>query len=202
VTGDEYTYLEAEAHRAIGRWIVEFSLLMEYMRTAIVERLNPDPPILADLALGEATANQIASVFFGMCRQLADLDKDEVKIAARLQARMVHGEIERRNDIAHGDWWIDTRISADAPAGKVRNIRIRPARKEGPMKVIEVTPDELDDWSGSLAALRDLITEYGYICLGARPYAAEDIRVRDIFVMKSGEIAREGPRAAEFERWV
>lgn len=200
--GGDYTYVEAEAHRAIGRWMVEFSRLVECMRTSILERLNADPGIIADLALGEATANQIASVFFGMCRHLTDLDNDEQKVAARLQTRVVTDEIERRNDIAHGDLWIDPRSFSDWPEGRVQIIRIRPARKAGPFKTIDVMPDELDKWSESLAALRDLVTEYGYICTGARPYASEGIRVRDILVMKSGEVVREGPRAATFPPWL
>lgn len=194
--GERETEFEREAHRAIGRYVVEFSLLMAYMRTLITERLNPDPTILGDLVLGEAMPAQIASAFFGTCRELADLDQSEQKVASRLRARVL-AEIERRNDIAHGDWFIDAGRSLDA----VYLIRIRPMRKEGATKTIDVTTELLDQWSDSLVALRALVTEFGYICTGADPYNREGIHVGDILVMQSGEVVRAGQRADEISNY-
>ena len=60
---------------------------------------------LADIALGESTAGQIANVFFGLCRDAAAFTGDEGKIATRLEAE-VSEAILTRKDIAHGDWRI------------------------------------------------------------------------------------------------
>ena len=58
--GVDFEHFEREAHRAIGRYVVEFSRLIFHMRRQLTERLNPDPLILAELVTGEAHADQIS----------------------------------------------------------------------------------------------------------------------------------------------
>jgi hypothetical protein len=106
VSDPHYKEQVDNAYRAIGRYVVEFSQLLYHLRTLIAHRLPTDPATIAFLVLGEAQAQQLANVFFGTCRVVADLDAEEQKVAAWLRNR-VNGQIELRNEIAHGDWFVD-----------------------------------------------------------------------------------------------
>jgi hypothetical protein len=96
-----------EAYRAIGRYVVTFSHLVFAMRSSIENRLmgGENGYHLVQLALGEAAAAQLANSFFGMCSEEAMLEHDEDRKIARMVKTNVFEEINRRNDIAHGDWW-------------------------------------------------------------------------------------------------
>jgi hypothetical protein len=88
VTGDvELQELTDEAHRAIGRYVVSFSLLIYEMRARIGDALTTREK-LADLALGQATGQQIADSFFGICRHEGDLSDAEINIANQLQTEV------------------------------------------------------------------------------------------------------------------
>lgn len=95
-----------DAYRAVGRWFVQFSRMLFHMRLCMEGCLGrPDDPMLAKLALGEMTADPLANAFFGMCFHAGELDDQEEKVAVRLR-KEVRDEITRRNDFAHGDWWL------------------------------------------------------------------------------------------------
>jgi hypothetical protein len=190
--GDEETY------RALGRYVVEFSRLVFQMRAMVIETLDSDPPLVAELTLGEANPNQIASVFFGACRVIANGHEGaSKKIETRLMDRVVRDTIERRNDLAHGDWFVEPQDVTKGCATAVV-IRIRPVRKEGALKTLGVTPNLLDEWADDVSALRAHVTEYGAICIGADPYGREGIGVADIFDLRGKEVVRSGPRAGDF----
>ncbi len=94
-----------DAFRAVGRYVVEFSRLVFNMRFAMERRLANEDPTVPALALGELFAGQIADSFFAICQHVGDLDEAETKVAICLK-NDVRDEIKRRNDFAHGDWWI------------------------------------------------------------------------------------------------
>jgi hypothetical protein len=129
-----------------------------------------------------------------MCRQTADLDEHESAIASTLRSR-VKAQITWRNDLAHGDWFVHLSRLGIVPIGASQVVRIKPMRSDGAIEVIDLAPGDIDQRSDQVAALRDLVTEYGLICFGIRDYAG--MRVGDVLVKRSGEIVREGPRAPE-----
>ena len=93
-----------EAHRAIGRYVVEFSMLISDMREGIELALGSEEndPMIAKLALGEAFASQITNSFFAICERKTELDDEEKQVAIRLK-KEVGDAIKDRNDFAHGD---------------------------------------------------------------------------------------------------
>jgi hypothetical protein len=169
-----------------------------HMRLAITGRLAGDAPIAAMLALGEATASQIANAFFAICEEIGSLDDEEKKIARRL-ARSVNDEIKRRNDFTHGDWWVGFGRKPSGALGDPALWRVKPTRRAGRIQERDFPIGELDELSDGLHALRQHVTEFGEICLQqARMefigYRA-GIRVRDIFVLRDNQVVREGPEA-------
>jgi hypothetical protein len=202
-----------DAHRAIGRYVVEFSHLVSCMRCMIGDRLvvgTSDAHLddadfereieLADLVLGEASAQAIANVLFGMCRVAADLDDGERKIASVL-SEAVNRTIEQRNDIAHGDWMVGALTAGGESVIAPRLVRIRPARKKEMTKVSVYAPEDLDKVSAAVRELSERVVDFGNLCLGilvaqqgsADPAAVP--RVRDVLVNKNGQVLREGPMA-------
>jgi hypothetical protein len=199
---------DVEAHtstgyRALGRYIAEFSRLILVIRDLMVERLRKpdDPPQLAALPFGGVTAEPIATAFFGMCRMLMEHDHEE-DIAARKLRRAVVDQIERRNRVAHGDWYIgywsrtggpepgDETVEAMAPWVE----RLAPGRKAGPWSV---SSEDLDKESEALVRLRTLVHEYGWVCFGRHRRAK---RVSDVLVVED-EKAEFGPLASRYE-WI
>ena len=191
-----------EVYRAIGLFFVEFSRLVFSMRVIIIEQLDTDPGVFAELALGEATASNITSAFFGICRAAAELDEKgvEAKIESRLKGEVVSDAIEQRNDLAHGDWIIDE-VGHSRGLGVATVIRVRPARsprKGGPLKAFTATPELLAGWAERVSVLRTMVAEYGAICIGSDPYGRNNIRPPDVFVMQGQDVVRAGPSASEF----
>lgn len=140
---------ENDAYRAIGRYVVEFSRLIFFMRLTIIRQLMVDNGRVVDgsvpeLVLGEAYADQLTNAFFAICQHVADLDDEETGVATRLKTE-VKKAIKDRNDLAHGDWW----INESGP----RLSRIKPGRKQGAeiSKLLPVT--EIDDRSDALRGL-------------------------------------------------
>ena len=189
-------------------------MLIAFMRGTMCERLmKPGDGInMAELALGEANAYQITNSFFAMCESAQPwFDEDEAKIARRLRALVIDA-IGRRNDIAHGDWWIQERGEHDVLAIRPPTlIRVKPARspgpeRPGPRSVEQVTSSDLDAEAAALDALRGDVTEFGRLALQLPAVQRVTIhpRVRDIFVLKgSGKqarVVREGPKAEKWRR--
>jgi hypothetical protein len=186
-----------DAYRAVGRYVVEFSRLVFHMRFQIERQLATDP-VVAALALGEAQANQITEAFFAICQHVAELDKGEVEIATRLK-KEVRDEIARRNDFAHGDWWIGFGKKEDGSAGDPMLLRVKPGRKKNPHQPKFLSVDQIDAVSDELYALRQQVAEFGDLCLGAWPSSPlvaneEPVRVREIYrLSKENRIVRDGP---------
>jgi hypothetical protein len=194
---ERFQQQQDDAYRALGRYVAEFSRLIFHMRIAMSIRLSPTGDLrLAELALGEATAGPITSSFFAMCLLTADLDDDEKSIAGKLQ-EAVTDEIKRRNDFAHGDWWIGWGPgTGEMSAPKLG--RVKPGRGKGDFKSAEQSAATLDALSDSLSELRNLVGEFGDICFKQHAYhpALHEtaIRVRDVLTLqgsrRSGHVIR------------
>lgn len=191
-----------DAYRAVGRWFVEFSRLLFHMRLCMEDRLGQsDDPMLAKLALGEMTADPLANAFFGMCLHAVDLDDQEEKVAVRLR-KEVRDEIGRRNDFAHGDWWIGFGVKEDGAGGDPALMRTKPSRKKDPWVTREVPITEIDERAEALHDLRQMVAEFGGICLNpdrATFIWGRAIRVRDVFRWdkQTSRVFRDGPLAGE-----
>ena len=186
-----------EGYRALGRYIATFSLMVKEMRDRMVWRLQrpEDPPLLADLAFGAATAEPISSAFFAMCRLLLLHEADELKTATRLR-KLVGEELKLRNDVAHGDWyigWISVPGGSAEPQLQPHWVeRIKATRKEGPLAPIS---EDLDARSEELEQLTEFLREYGLVCFGmhGRQIAGQPLRVRDVVCLVDGQPAY-GPK--------
>src|SRR5579862_2050863 len=148
MTEDEYERQTNESLRAIGRYVVEFSQLVRSMRNVVARRLTwgCHPVVLGELTLGEATASQIADVFFGMCKEWSQLDAEEAKVASALR-KAVKQAIEKRNDVAHGDWHVGLPADKDEHVERAVIIRYRPLRSEGIQKIESLSVADLDGLS-------------------------------------------------------
>lgn len=213
----EYQRQTDDAFRAVGRYVVEFSQLTSRMRRLVAWRLTigRDNPMLAELVLGDAMASQIADAFFGLCAYVGHFDEPEERIATNLR-NTVKRAIEKRNDIAHGDWWIGL-ASYDADAIDLPTlIRIRPVRSHGVEKVEELAVADIDALSRKIGLLINDLEEFGQIALGLplmrsntppaggprgkTNVSVGEYRVADILALRDGKIARDGPCAAEIAR--
>jgi hypothetical protein len=206
------------AYRAIGRYVVAFSSLMQRMRELLSEHVaggivgSHEPELL----LGEAMPTALSNAFFGMCRLVADLDENESKVESAIRKR-VKTEIEMRNDVAHGDWEVGWFLAT--PPYAVRDphlIRLLPGRSEGPRKVQSLSVLDIDRLSSRILALLTLVNEFGHLALGLpimltlptegdspAHVSTGEYRVRDVLVAhqekRSGPVTikRDGPRARE-----
>src|SRR6188472_2423007 len=132
-----------DAYRAVGRWFVEFSRMLIHMRMCMESCLSKSgEPMLAKLALGEMTADPLANAFFGMCLHATHLDENEEKVAIRLR-KEVRDEITRRNDFAHGDWWVGFGVKEDGTGGDPSLWRTKPSRKQDPWVIREIPVAEI-----------------------------------------------------------
>src|SRR5689334_18187321 len=137
-----------EAHRAIGRYVAEFSNLISEMREAIEYLLEGDDPSIVRLTLGETTASQVANAFFAICEQAAGFDDEEQQVAIRLK-KEVTDAIKARNDFAHGDWVMAKEYGGQESPGPTLR-RIKPGRREGAMTERVRPVEELDALSEDL----------------------------------------------------
>ena len=165
--------------------------------------------MLGELVLGEAGASYVADVFFGMCDFNARWDENERKVAAILRQKL-KTTIERRNDIAHGDWWVGLAPWYADEIDKPILVRIRPVRKDGIEKVEQIGADDLDAYTTVIEDLISVVDEFGNLCLGLPVMRSNgprepdqsnvsvgEYRAGDILTCKDGEVVRDGPRAAD-----
>jgi hypothetical protein len=185
-----------DAYRAVGRYVVEFSRLIFHMRLGVIHELANDRDSLPhQLALGGSSARQISDAFFAICEYvMISPEADEIRIGRRLQ-RDVNEEIKKRNDVAHGDWWVGFGRKESGEGGDPRLLRVKPSKRAGAFEARDIPVAELDQWSDDLYALRQFVAEYGAIRLNT--FHSRGLRVRDIFVMRDGRVVREGPKAAD-----
>jgi hypothetical protein len=204
------------AYRAIGRYVVQFSEVVRLMRDTTCEYVAKGvvDMDLSSMLLGEATPQIIANAYFGMCRLMGELDADELKIESALR-NDVKKAIESRNDIAHGDWEIgNVAFAGDGSNPRIappRLVRILPNRSEGPVKVQNLTIQDIDKLTARIEYLLPLIQDFGRLALklpvhthdSERPRTSMgEYRVRDVLVLTPGKpdrpskITHSGPHAS------
>jgi hypothetical protein len=198
-----------DVYSAIGRYMVAFSDLIRNMRELMERRLAHSPyqdDALPRIVLAGAAADGIQKAFFGMCRHLReDDDSNEDKVEGVIRTE-VQRAMSERNDIAHGDWFVNLH---DRQTGELRDavvLRLAPMRAEGHERVIEYSVDRLE---GATQDLRDLtvrVIDFGLIALGL-PALVEngkqhELRIRDVWTAqdhgskRKTTISRDGPLAS------
>lgn len=189
---------EDEAHRAIGHYIAEFSMLIRDMREGIEYALHGklgEGDEVARLALGEATAQQIANAYFAICEhRVPSLDDEEVEVMKRLRKR-VGDTIKDRNDFAHGDWYFASSGFRDPHL-----VRVKPGRRAGARVEIERPIEEIDAMAEAVGGLDSFVVECGWLCLDMHPlkhWRGREVRIRDIYRFKNRKVHRTGRFAEE-----
>lgn len=182
-----------DAYRAIGRYTVEFSLLVAGMREIISVHLTEEQkPEAALLVLGSLTAQQVADPFFAICRAVGELDDDEQAIEKLLRKR-VSEEVEERNRIMHGDWLIARWTRDDLKAPTVMRVRVSARNTKEPIQERRFTVAEIDDICERVAALKNVVWEFGTICTKQWVHAPgsgrPEERVRDALHIMDGQVA-------------
>jgi hypothetical protein len=191
-----------DTYRAIGRYMVAFSLLERSMRWGLQSGLKNK---LSRVVLGEMTAYPLRDAFFGSCRTVCDFDEVEQAVASRLRARVTE-EIERRNFIAHAEWLVGYTEGDKPGMATPQRHRNKPMRAEGSHESVEETAEDLDKHSEALGQLTNYLHEFGQMCFGFHYLSVREggpPRLRDIFIingsLKKGTLVREGPRAHQIE---
>jgi hypothetical protein len=186
--------------------MVDFSLLIFQMRYTVERRLrrDTDPEAVIQLALGDLTAAGVAHVFFGMCKLLGNLeDKKDEDVYNHLFDAVVNKAIPKRNDVAHGDWWVGW-VGPDFTEVLTPGYTRTVAKAGKGQALIEVSPKDLDAESDHLWHLRNIVTEFGLICFGQHDFQlsgrAPSLRITDILVLQGPKgkrsVARRGLLAA------
>lgn len=176
-------------YRAIGRYVVEFSLVVAYMQIDMIERICFDTdtaPLLA-LMLGEVPARQISDAFFAVCAAAGGCDEYELRLLRRIQNRL-NDEITRRNDFAHGDWFDALGPNDRDNPATFALIRIKPSRKASPGTSTRFSSRDLEAAVEEVRLLAGWVLDIGDALL--RPHPA-DRSLRDYFELDAkGTVAR------------
>ncbi len=163
------------------------------MREMLTERVaNLDEPArsLADLSMRGLEAMRVADAFFAMCRLVGALKDEDLAIEGILRKRHVYRTITRRNEIAHGDWFIYEWTEATSEQAKhilsmATLVRVEARDTEEPFKYEDLTAEDIENEAKEVEMLERMICEFGCICTKQGDYAPEtgrsDVRVRDVF---------------------
>lgn len=192
--------LRDDAYRAIGRYTVEFSLLVAGMRQIIAGHVaTEETRELAYLALGSLMAQDIADAFFAICRAATDLDPDEQAIEKCLRTKQVKDEIEERNRIMHGDWLIARWTRDDFQAPTAARVRVSARNVKEPFQQRKFKVEEIDKLAERVGALKNIVWEFGTVCTEQWDHdpakGRPKERVRDALEIVDGRvIAKPGDR--------
>jgi len=193
-----------DGYRAVGRYVVVFSQMLQEMRLQMAVRLQ-------DTATygGRESAREICKAFFGICQQLGTHDPDEAKTAVRLR-ELVMQEIAKRDEVAHAEWipgaWAKTGLEEGgmSPSEPVPPHGYRTS-KAGEFFLVD---DDLDARSDEIERLTKLLREYGRVCFGMHPLQFDEktqrvnekaLRVSDVVRLEHGRLVL-GPKALVFPR--
>lgn len=183
-----------DAYRAIGRYTVQFSVLVANMRQILVGHLAGEGGTsegVMNFSLASLTAQPLADAFFGVCRAVSDFDAGEHKIEARLR-KQVRDEITRRNDIAHGDWLIASWARPDADPPIPTLVRIRPSKINEPFNVEDLTVERIDSICIEVEGTANSVWEYGTVCTKQDAYDPRrghpETRVRDALMIEQDRV--------------
>lgn len=185
------------AYRAIGRYVVEFSFMVACMKLDIADRMAAaESGGLAHLVLGEAPAKQISDAFFAVCLSVGELDESERTIVGKIRDR-VDKEIARRNDFAHGDWFMALGPrDIENPASLVLT-RTKPSRRKSPASADGFSSADLDAVTDDVIEVGRWVLDVGDACL-FRSERRNRGRIRDYFEIDGKDVKRlplMGPRS-------
>ena len=96
-------------------------------------------------------------------------------------------ELERRNDIAHGDWNVSQVVNAEPRVNISELRRIKPAKFSDADEAKGVFAETLDQWSDEVHQLALMVAEFGQIALGIERSSR---RVNDVLVIKKNRVIR------------
>ena len=163
----------AEAHRAVGRYVVEFSQMVFAMQARMVRQLEYHgvPEDLSWIPFGGVTAKDITDQFFGMARTITAHDEADDAIATRLKT-LVLEEVRRRNDVAHGEWLPIGFSIGDAAPFPLGAVRVKPDRKAG---IFDLVSADLDKHSDAVEGLREMLWDYSTACFSPRNGRVSDV---------------------------
>lgn len=189
-TRDDTTYLpfRDDTYRAIGRYVVEYSRMLTFMRDKMAYRFaRPGEKDALEAAFGEMTAYPLTNAFFASCAAIGELDDDERKIGRSLRAQVLE-ESERRNDIAHGDWTVAQVVNVEPRQNYAELRRLKPAKAKVVDQRQEVLAQTLDGWSDEVHELALMVATFGQFALGI----ADGTRVRDRLAMQGNRVIQVG----------
>jgi hypothetical protein len=192
-----------DGYRVIGRYIVVFSLMFQEMRHQMAFRLQ-DPG-----ALGRESARDICRAFFGVCQELCSHEPDETATANRLR-ELVMQEIAKRDDVAHGEWFVGGWGRTGLEGGGMSPPEPAPPHAYRRTKAGDffLVKDDLDARSDEIERLTKLLREYGRVCFGMHPLQFDEktqrvnekaLRVSDVVRLEHGRPVL-GPKALVFPR--
>lgn len=190
-TRDDTTYLpfRDDTYRAIGRYVVEYSRMLTFMRDKMTYRFaRPGEKDALEAALGEMTAYPLTNAFFASCAAIGELDDDERKIGRSLRAQVLE-ESERRNDIAHGDWTVAQVVNVEPRQNYVELRRLKPAKAREVDQRQELLARTLDEWSDEVHELALMVATFGQFALGI---AGGTTRVRDRLAVQGKRVIQVG----------
>ncbi len=197
-------------YRAIGRYFVQFSDLIAYMRTLVMLKIvsrDEGAETLLRLTLGSMQAQQVADAFFAVCRTAAEpeLSKPELLIEKCLREAHVNAEIRWRNVLAHGDWFVPEWVQEWRPENadptalppldmKASLFRVQ-HHKPSPLDPHELTPEQIDQYGERVEQLGHMAWEFGTICLRAEHHEAgrpgRTVRIKDAFELTGSANERQ-----------
>jgi hypothetical protein len=181
-----------DAYRAVGRYVVEFSRLMVYLRSGLERYLAVGKDQMApSLVLGASAAEQITNACFSVCEHAVNLNEEELKVARRLRKEVLD-EIKRRNDFAHGDWLLEGLLAMHKHPILSR---VKPGRRSGSIEKRQLPIAEIDAASDELYALRQKVAEFCSVCLSPYPFSANgrNLQVRHVLAMDGYGVKRTSP---------
>lgn len=192
-----------DAYRAIGRYFVTFSSMIDFMRSAVITEITWEDEQrrnLLHMTLGQLSAQETADAFFAICRQVADpkIDEREDREIERVLRDHVNQTIRRRNVIAHGNWLIDDLPDAppppeDDPDDHALLARVRASSVSKPFHYEALTAADIDAEIEGMRGLDLMLKRFSDICMkqGNRPaYPPPGARLRDHFLVLGSANAR------------
>jgi hypothetical protein len=160
------------------------------MRTLLTGKIEPNDTQLLHLTLGRLSAQRIADPFFAMCRGATSLNENELAIAKGLRREVILA-IERRNRMAHGDWFVTrgAEIGEESRAPVLRTFST--SQLHDPFILEELTVSQIDEICHGLEELASAVGEFGEICTRQGQHANRDspTRVEDFFEINDGRVA-------------
>jgi hypothetical protein len=190
----EFEAQRDDAYRALGRYIAEYSQLFLKLRWTVATCLQREVALTVPLmAIGGLGDNRLTVAFFSICKYVGTFTfgeptPEDDAIAAKFQ-KAVEKEIRRRNEFAHGTWWIGWGLGDQMaipnlwPTGPGRNPSKRSAAD------LDKTTDAMVELQEFLGQFSDMHLRSGVHMPGSE-IAGRPVKPSEVFrINKEGRIA-------------